>query len=46
MVPRPLSTRDDVLVDVALTNGDCDIMLLTSAGKAIRFSESEVRPMG
>jgi len=37
---------DDVLVDVALTNGECDIMLLSSAGKSIRFSESEVRSMG
>ena len=37
---------DDVLVDVALTDGSKDIMLLSSAGKAVRFAESAVRPMG
>jgi DNA gyrase subunit A len=37
---------DDVLVDVALTNGDRDIMLFSTSGKAIRFSEKDVRPMG
>ena len=37
---------DDVLVDVALTDGNKDIMLLSSAGKAVRFAESAVRPMG
>jgi DNA gyrase subunit A len=36
----------DQLVDVALTDGSRDVMLLTSAGKAIRFSEENVRPMG
>ncbi|MDQ3161051.1 MAG: DNA gyrase subunit A [Pseudomonadota bacterium] len=29
----------DALVDVALTNGDSDIMLFASNGKAVRFSE-------
>ncbi|MFA7095996.1 MAG: DNA gyrase subunit A [Gammaproteobacteria bacterium] len=38
--------EDDQLVDVAITDGERDVMLLTSAGKAIRFSEKEVRPMG
>jgi DNA gyrase subunit A len=38
--------EDDVLVDVALTDGSKDIMLLSSAGKAARFAENEVRPMG
>jgi DNA gyrase subunit A len=37
---------DDQLVDVALTDGAREIMLFTSAGKVIRFSEEEVRPMG
>lgn len=37
---------DDELVDVALTAGDSDIMLVTDAGKAIRFEESDVRSMG
>ena len=37
---------DDQLVGVALTDGSRDIMLFTSAGKAIRFNESSVRPMG
>lgn len=38
--------RDDYLVDVALTNGDNEVMLFSSAGKAIRFHESDVRAMG
>lgn len=37
---------DDELVDVALTNGDKDIMLFSDAGKAVRFHESNVRSMG
>jgi len=37
---------DDQLVGVGLTDGSRDIMLFTSGGKAIRFSEEEVRPMG
>ena len=36
----------DRLIDVAITNGEREIMLFTSAGKAIRFRESDVRPMG
>ena len=36
----------DRLIDVAITNGEREIMLFTSAGKAIRFKESDVRPMG
>lgn len=38
--------RDDYLVDVALTNGENEVMLFTSAGKAIRFHETDVRAMG
>ncbi len=36
----------DYLVGAALTDGSCDVMLFSSEGKAIRFSEDEVRPMG
>ena len=37
---------DDRLVGVALTDGTREILLCTSGGKAIRFHEDEVRPMG
>jgi DNA gyrase subunit A len=37
---------DDHLVGVALTDGAREIMLVSSGGKAIRFHEDEVRPMG
>ena len=51
---RPRSTgiiavdlrEDDRLIGVAVTDGRQDIMLFTSAGKAIRFSEADVRAMG
>ena len=36
----------DFLVGVALTNGHQDIMLFSDAGKAVRFSEQDVRAMG
>lgn len=36
----------DQLVSVALTDGARDIMLFSSAGKVIRFDESQVRSMG
>jgi len=36
----------DRLVDVAITDGSNDIMLCSSSGKAIRFHEGDVRPMG
>ena len=38
--------NDDVLVDVAITDGEQEIILVASNGKAIRFAESDVRPMG
>ncbi len=42
-----LDLRDgDRLVDVALTDGNQDIMLCASSGKAIRFNEQDVREMG
>ena len=37
---------EDRLVGVALTDGSREILLCTSGGKAIRFHEDEVRPMG
>jgi DNA gyrase subunit A len=36
----------DRLVGVDITDGTREVMLCTTAGKAIRFSESDVRPMG
>src|SRR5258708_6718600 len=36
----------DKLVGVAITDGTKDILLFTTGGKAIRFVEEEVRPMG
>ncbi len=38
--------EDDLLLDVCLTNGDNDIVIASRAGKAVRFNESRVRPMG
>ena len=38
--------EDDYLIGVAITNGDCDVMLFSDAGKAVRFAETDVRPMG
>jgi DNA gyrase subunit A len=44
---RAIDIREgDKLVDVAITDNSCDIMLFTDAGKAIKFSEADVRPMG
>ena len=37
---------DDYLVNVEVTDGSCDVMLFSNAGKAIRFKEADVRPMG
>ena len=36
----------DKLVGAAITDGTRDILLFTTGGKAIRFLEDEVRPMG
>ena len=36
----------DRLVGVDITDGSNEIMLATTAGKAIRFAEDDVRPMG
>ncbi len=37
---------DDRLVDVAITDGNAEILLVASHGKSIRFREEDVRPMG
>ncbi|WP_209588184.1 MULTISPECIES: DNA gyrase subunit A [unclassified Massilia] len=36
----------DVLVGAALTDGQHDVMLFSDGGKAVRFDENDVRPMG
>ena len=36
----------DYLVGVALTDGKHDVMLFSDGGKAVRFDEDDVRPMG
>jgi len=38
--------EDDQLIGVELTDGEQTVMLFSSAGKALRFDESAVRPMG
>ena len=38
--------EDNTLVGASITEGDSDVMLFTSGGKAIRFNESNVRAMG
>jgi DNA gyrase subunit A len=44
---RAIEIRDgDQLVDVAITDGKRNITLCTDAGKAIKFDEQSVRPMG
>ncbi len=37
---------DDRLVNVAITDGEADVLLVASHGKSIRFKEADVRPMG
>jgi DNA gyrase subunit A len=36
----------DYLVGAAITDGRCDVMLFSDDGKAVRFAEDDVRPMG
>ena len=36
----------DFLIGAALTDGNNDVMLFSDAGKAVRFDENDVRPMG
>ena len=37
---------DDKLIEVKLTDGEEDVIMVTKFGQAIRFSETEVRPTG
>ena len=42
-----IEVRDgDQLIEARITNGEHDILLGTSEGKSIRFSESDIRPSG
>jgi DNA gyrase subunit A len=36
----------DYLIGAAITDGEHDVMLFSDAGKAVRFDENDVRPMG
>ena len=38
--------ESDALVGAAMTDGECDVMLFASNGKAVRFDEASVRAMG
>ncbi len=50
--PRPSGiiavdlSEGDQLIGAALTDGTHDVMLFSSGGKAVRFDENDVRPMG
>ena len=50
--PRSVGLRaielrdDDTLIGTAITDGEQDIMLVSSSGKTLRFNESAVRVMG
>lgn len=42
-----ITVRDgDQLIDACLTNGNCQIIIASRQGKAIRFPEKAVRPIG
>ena len=42
-----IDLRDsDKLVNVEITNGEAEVLLVASHGKSIRFKEDDVRPMG
>ncbi len=44
---QAISLREnDELIEVKITNGENDILLITKKGMSIRFHESDVRPMG
>lgn len=38
--------ESDYLIGAALTDGQHDVMLFSDGGKAVRFDENDVRPMG
>ena len=37
---------NDELIDVKITDGEKDVMLVTENGMSIRFNETDIRPMG
>jgi len=37
---------NDFLIGAEITNGGCDVVLVSNAGKAVWFDEEDVRPMG
>ena len=41
-----IGLKDDYLIDAAITKGDNEVLLVASNGKAIKFNEKDVRPMG
>jgi DNA gyrase subunit A len=53
MFSKPRSTgiiaiglKGDDLIDVAITNGENEVLLVANNGKAIKFNEKDVRPTG
>ena len=38
--------EDDQLLEVALTNGNMEVMMATTSGQAVRFHEDHIRSMG
>ncbi|MDL2262158.1 DNA gyrase subunit A [Bacteroidales bacterium OttesenSCG-928-I21] len=38
--------EDDQVIQVRLTNGDCEVVVANKNGRAIRFHESKIREMG
>ena len=41
-----IGLKDDVLIDVAITNGKNEVLLVANNGKAIKFNEKDVRATG
>jgi DNA gyrase subunit A len=41
-----INGKKDQLIDAAISDGSCEIVLATRKGMAIRFPEDKVRPMG
>lgn len=44
---RAITVREgDQVLDAALTNGSCEVMIAKRSGLVVRFNEKDVRPMG
>ncbi|MDB2544723.1 DNA gyrase subunit A [Woeseiaceae bacterium] len=41
-----IGLKDDDLIDVAITDGNNEVLLVANNGKAIKFNEEDVRPTG